>query len=212
MIDPVAGFSSQAATTCVVIDPALLATQLILHAGRTESAFTADDLDDAYADLWASSREIDPDTWIADAVRQARPARVEEQLTDALVGLATPESWGRPPRTMRVKRNGGRSGVRPRRRTDLTPSYRSGRSHGVVSCVMNERCPSRSLSRSCTNCPVRSSRLSVCTTVWRVVVPALSKSKTTCMPPMLQDGRAGTGTCSIATSVNPAASSRARRN
>ena len=60
---------SGGATTRVVLDPARLASHLILHSLSEASSFSDDELDASYLELWFASFELDPDSWVEDAIR-----------------------------------------------------------------------------------------------------------------------------------------------
>lgn len=65
------------ATTRVVLDPARLASHLILHSLSEASSFTDDELDASYLELWNASFKQNPDSWVEEAIRSAGLQKAE---------------------------------------------------------------------------------------------------------------------------------------
>ncbi|QYE36306.1 hypothetical protein KZX46_10465 [Polymorphobacter sp. PAMC 29334] len=91
-IDVLVGLTGGATTTRVILDPAELAVHLILHSGRSDAGYSADDLDEAFADLWASCREVAPDDWIADAISRDRLGELERAVEEVVLRTADPKA------------------------------------------------------------------------------------------------------------------------
>lgn len=79
-IDLIAGLTREGSTTRVVLDPVRLATHLIDYSMKEGAACTVDELDEAFLDFWASCREIDPDEWVEQAIRQDRVGGIEDAV------------------------------------------------------------------------------------------------------------------------------------
>ena len=88
-VDLIVGLTREGGTTRVVLDPARLATHLIDYACKADAGFTNDQLDDAFLDFWAASREIGPDEWIADAIRQDRLNGIENAVDEMVRQVRT---------------------------------------------------------------------------------------------------------------------------
>lgn len=86
-VDLIVGLTRRGSTTRVVLDPARLATHLLDSAGKKGAAYSGDDLDEAFLDFWASCRDVDPDRWVAEAIRDDRLDDIEKAV-EAMVGQA----------------------------------------------------------------------------------------------------------------------------
>lgn len=86
-VDLVVGLTREGSTTRVVLDPARLATHLVDYAASPGASCSGDELDEAFLDFWAASREVGPDEWIAQAIRDDRLNGIEDAV-DAIVRQA----------------------------------------------------------------------------------------------------------------------------
>jgi hypothetical protein len=79
-IDLIIGLTREGSTTRVVLDPAKLAAHLINHTQAKNAGFSIEALDESFADLWASARDVAPDDWIANAMREDRLTGIENAV------------------------------------------------------------------------------------------------------------------------------------
>jgi len=94
-IDLIVGLARDGSTTRVVLDPMRLSAHLIDYSGKRGAVCSGDDLDEAFIDFWASCIEIDPDEWIAQAIRQDRLSGIEDAVDGMVRQVTAPPRIGK---------------------------------------------------------------------------------------------------------------------